>query len=96
VDEVTWCAVQSKLETRAHAHPDRVGPKPKYPLTGITKCATCGGAIGVMNTRTGEGRVRACACSFNHKRGNAVCPVTLYQLIDEVNGARSRRFSCAP
>jgi hypothetical protein len=33
VDEVTWCAVQSELETRAHAYPDRGGPKPKYPLT---------------------------------------------------------------
>jgi site-specific DNA recombinase len=87
VDEVTWCAVQSELETRAHASPDWGGPKPKYPLTGIAKCATCGGAIGVMNTRTGEGRVRAYACSFHHKRGNAVCPVTLYQPIDEVNGA---------
>jgi site-specific DNA recombinase len=87
VDEVTWCAVQSELETRAHGSPDWGGPKPKYPLTGIATCATCGGAIGVMNTRTGEGRVRAYACSFHHKRGNAVCPVTLYQPIDEVNGA---------
>jgi hypothetical protein len=87
VDEVTWCAVQSELESRAHAQPHSGGPKPKYPLTGIAKCGTCGGAIGVMNTRTGEGRVRAYACSFHHKRGNAVCPVTLYQPIDEVNGA---------
>jgi hypothetical protein len=86
VDEVTWCAVQSEMEGRA-IHTQPRGPKAKYPLTGIAKCDTCGGAIGVMNTKTGQGRVRAYACTFHHKRGNVVCPVSLYQPIDEVNGA---------
>lgn len=62
----------------------------RYALAGIAKCAHCGGAILSSRTRVyggGAERVKVYACSRHHQRGSSVCPVTVYQRMDEVEGA---------
>lgn len=64
--------VQESLAARAPAwsHP-RVISSPVL-LTGIARCATCGGG---MTLRTGKsGRYRYCTCASAAHRGKAVCP----------------------
>src|SRR5262249_27340357 len=65
-------------------------PPARYALTGIARCAHCGGAILSARTRVyggGKERVKVYACSRHHQRGSAVCPVTVYQRMEDVEGA---------
>jgi site-specific DNA recombinase len=87
VDDVTWFAVQSATTVRRRdVHSP--GPAARYPLSGIGRCGFCGGSIGGARTTRGQDRaVPAYACLWHHNRGSAVCPVTIHQPMDEVDGA---------
>ena len=87
VEDSIWFAAQ-ELTTDRRREVRAPGPAAKYPLSGIGRCATCGGAIGVTRTTRGtDRRVPAYTCTFHHTRGNAVCPVTIHQPMDVVHGA---------
>ena len=86
IDEATWEAVQAELPKRG-PRTYQVGRGAKHALAGIGKCDHCGGGISTRNTKTSRGRVTAYACGWHHKRGQAVCPVTICQPVDEVEGA---------
>jgi DNA invertase Pin-like site-specific DNA recombinase len=86
VDDMTWKRVQDKIAQRGKAH---VGvaraPGGRHPLTGIARCAGCGGGLTLGHTKVSGGRrVRAYVCSYHWKRGKAVCPVSVAQPQDEV------------
>ncbi len=89
VEDDIWFAVQERFSSRGpRASIGR--PPSRYALTGIAKCAHCGGAILSARTRVyggGAERVKVYACSRHHQRGSSVCPVTVYQRMDEVEGA---------
>lgn len=89
VDDDTWFAVQERFTSRGPRGP--VGrPAPRYALIGIAKCAHCGGAIMSARTRVyggGHERVKVYACGRHHQRGSTVCPVTVYQRMEVVEGA---------
>ncbi len=93
IDDATWEAVQAELPNRG-ARTYQVGRGAKHALAGIGKCDHCGGGISTRNTKTSRGRVTAYACGWHHKRGEAVCPVTICQPVDEVEGALVR-YMCA-
>jgi cell division protein ZapA (FtsZ GTPase activity inhibitor) len=62
----------------------------KYPLTGIAKCGTCGGAIAATRVRAFGGtaeRVKAYGCARHHERGQTVCAVTVHQPMADVEAA---------
>jgi site-specific DNA recombinase len=86
IDDATWEAVQAEIPNRA-PRTYQVGRGSKHALAGIAKCDHCGGGISTRNTKTSRGRVTAYACGWHHKRGQAVCPVTVCQPADEVEGA---------
>jgi hypothetical protein len=76
--------------TALFADPEGQAPTPaaRYPLSGIGRCDSCGGAIGVARTTRGtDRRVPAYACTFHHSRGISVCPVTIHQPMDDVHAA---------
>jgi hypothetical protein len=89
VDDDLWLAVQERLTARGPRAP--IGrPPARYALTGIARCVGCGGAIMSAHTRIyggGHERVNVYACGRHHQRGNAVCPVTVYQRMEDVEGA---------
>ena len=89
VDDELWYAVQERFKSRGPRAP--IGrPPARYALTGIGKCEHCAGAIMSARTRIyggGRERVNVYACGRHHQRGNAVCPVTVYQRMEDVEGA---------
>jgi hypothetical protein len=44
-----------------------------YLLSGLARCAPCGGALVGLTRTHGRGRQALYGCSFHHKRGAAVC-----------------------
>ncbi len=86
VDDETWTRAQERFEVGTQ--PRRASaPAAKYPLTGIARCAACRGSVGVANCRAQRRTVKAYTCIHHHTRGASVCPVTIYQPIEEVEGA---------
>ena len=87
VDDSIWFRVQ-ELTSDRRRDVRAPGPAARYPLSGIGRCSSCGGAIGVTRTTRGtDWRVPAYACTFHHSRGSSVCPVTIHQPMDDVHGA---------
>lgn len=82
--------MNERFTTRGGRKTSATKPGSKYALTGIGHCATCGGAIVSHRVRTfggGEERMMAYGSARHRDRGNAVCPVTVYQSKEEVEGA---------
>jgi hypothetical protein len=87
VEDSTWFTAQDLAGDRRR-NVRAPGPAARYPLSGIGRCGSCGGAIGVTRTTRGtDRRVPAYACTFHHSRGSAVCAVTIHQPMDDVHGA---------
>jgi hypothetical protein len=90
VDDATWFAVHEQFATRDPKADGATKPRTKYALTGLAHCANCGGAIVSHRVRTyggGAARAMAYGCGRHRDRGNAVCPVTVYQSQAEVEAA---------
>ena len=88
VDDATWFAVAEMFTKRGPNSSPRKSAK--YPMTGLGQCKQCGGAIVSHRVRTfggGSDRMMAYGCSKHRDRGMAVCPVTVYQDMAEVEGA---------
>ncbi|MEP6864084.1 MAG: recombinase family protein [Deltaproteobacteria bacterium] len=88
IDDETWFAVNAMFTQRGPTTRRKSGAK--YPLTGLGRCKGCGGAIVSHRVRTfggGEERMMAYGCSRHRDRGSAVCPVTVYQDMHEVQSA---------
>lgn len=91
VDDDLWGAVQRRFSTARG--PDRhragtIGPAPRYLLSGLARCATCGGPIGVASGKIGK-RVgqRVYGCAWHRNRGDSVCGNTLRRPVEEVDAA---------
>jgi hypothetical protein len=90
VDDATWFAVHARFSTREPRADVATKLGTKYALTGLGRCANCGGAIVSHRVRTFDGgaeRMMAYGCARHRDRGNAVCPGTVYQAKAEVEGA---------
>lgn len=87
VDEDLWMAVQAVNAEKAKRN-QQSERRASYPLSGVARCASCGGSIGVMPTKLSGGvRVKAYGCITNRKRGKAGCSVTHRQDHEEVEKA---------
>ncbi len=90
VDDATWFAVNERFTKRGpYLRSGRAAAK--YPLSGIAKCGSCGGAVGAARVRASIGgpnaRVKCYGCAKHHERGSAVCAVTVHQPMEEVEAA---------
>ena len=71
VDDSIWFRVQ-ELTTDRRRDVRAPGPAARYPLSGIGRCGSCGGAIGVARTTRGtDRRVPAYACTSTTVVGTA-------------------------
>jgi len=89
VDDVTWHAVRSRFSERERG-PRATEPATKYALTGIARCASCGGAVGMGSSTVvsvGGVRTRVPAYSCLTHRAKGPCAVTVAQPVAEVEGA---------
>lgn len=96
VEDDVWARAQEGFRTvtgeksgpgEARANRTPTTGAPKYALTRIARCGVCGGSIGVANGRYRRRAVKSYVCVYHHKRGPAVCPVTVYQPMEDVERA---------
>jgi site-specific DNA recombinase len=81
-----WKAVRARMKPRRSAwRAGAVGPRPRYLLSGLARCAECGGPIGVSNTKAGKQILRAYGCSHHRNRGDAICGNTLRRPVASVD-----------
>jgi Recombinase zinc beta ribbon domain len=88
VDDATWFAVSEKFAERGpQVRSKRIA---KYALTGLARCSVCKGTIAASRPMAFGGsneRKMTYACARHHQRGASVCPVTIHQPMDEIEGA---------
>lgn len=65
----------------------RVGREPKYLLSGLARCAGCGGPMKVSGGRDGTKPIKVYGCGWHRDRGDSVCSNTLRRPIDTVDAA---------
>lgn len=83
-----WESVQSRLTRSA----DRTRPRvrdieTKYLLTGMARCAHCGGPMMVIGPGTSRRQGRFYACAYHRKRGSKICKNSMLaeqELLDKV------------
>ena len=70
IDDELWHAVQPKPRSKSTK---RHEPNRRHPLSGVGRCAVCGGPMTVRNSRDGKNPRPVYACAYHRNRGNAVC-----------------------
>jgi site-specific DNA recombinase len=74
VTQDVWDAVQARLKSRTSARPNGTG-KTTYLLSGLLKCAICGGSMSVIGAAVRDGRrYPQFGCSAHKNKGDAICP----------------------
>jgi len=63
------------------------GPMPRYLLSGLARCAECGGPIGVSNSKAGKETIRVYGCAHHRNRGEAVCGNSLRRPVESIDAA---------
>jgi site-specific DNA recombinase len=88
VPDDLWEAVQERMEQtrRLTGRPSARGPKPRYLLTGHTRCSECGGPIQVANGKSGQSVIKVYGCAWHRNRGDAVCGNTVRRPVESVDG----------
>lgn len=82
-----WDAVQARFANRAPWKAGARGPSPSYLLSGLARCAECGGPINVSNSKAGREVIRVYGCSHHRNRGAAVCGNSLRRPVGDVDAA---------
>lgn len=74
VPQELWERAQAKM--RVNAKPwqaGRTGPRVKHLLSGIGRCAECGGPMGAYLGRHGTESIKLYGCAYHRERGPTVC-----------------------
>lgn len=83
-----WDAVQIRLaRTKAWTGPRVRDVESKYLLTGMARCAECGGPMMVVGPGTSRREGRYYACAYHKKRGSSICKngmLAEQELLDKV------------
>ncbi len=99
VDQELWERVQTRLRGRrqaylaathgeCHGRPE-TGRTSRYLLSGLMRCACCGGSMVTTSVALGSGKTRRrephYLCGYRHNRGSTVCANSRRVRIDEVD-----------
>jgi len=88
IDDELWAAVQARNEGRTRTTGSAArGPRARYFLSGVARCAECGGPIKVNNGRVSYQTVKVYACAWHRDRGEAVCSNGLRRPVETVDQA---------
>lgn len=69
VDEDLWTRAHIQTHVRAPGIPKKAGRPARHLLSGLARCARCGGPIAVTNGKAGHEVVRVYTCSQHKNRG---------------------------
>jgi site-specific DNA recombinase len=91
IDETLWNAVQTRHESRKRIT-GRVtyGPRVRYMLSGLGRCAECGGPMRSDTGKMSYETVRVYNCAWHRDRGATVCTNSLRRPIEAVDAALLR------
>ena len=88
IDEQLWEAVQARTSNRKRPNGrSTVGRKPRFMLSGLSKCSECSGPIQVTNRKWGQSNIKVYVCAWHRTRGEAVCTNSFARPVDAVDGA---------
>jgi site-specific DNA recombinase len=89
IDVDLWAEVEARFQSNEAFSKPNGGRQPRrtYLLTGLARCALCQGPMTVGRRRRGRENVAIYMCSYQHKRGKAVCTNTTCLPISVVNAA---------
>jgi site-specific DNA recombinase len=92
VPEHLWTAVQAIVQRTAGDGRRRRAGRPegsraRYLLSGLARCAECGGPLTVTNGRDSSTAIKVYACAYRRSRGEAVCSNTLRRPVATVDSA---------
>lgn len=88
VDDEVWKLVQQKVAKHAgEVDKKKRGPAPRYLLSGLARCADCGGLIHVARGKNGRENVAVYACSKRKNLGAHACKNGLRRPVESVDTA---------
>jgi len=88
VDDHTWNAVQRKIaKHRAVLEKKSRGPVARYLLSGLARCADCGGLIHVARGKKGRVNKAVYACSRRKNLGPRACKNSLRRPVESIDAA---------
>lgn len=86
VPDELWNAVQMRI--RAQERPERKGGRPAtYLLSGVLRCAECGGPLTVIHSKQSYDQIKVYACARRRDRGGTVCPSKIRREIGLIDDA---------
>lgn len=86
IPEELWVAVESRRGDESRTSDTRKGGRPpKYMLTGLARCAMCGGPVHARKGKLGSAPAMMYGCSYHHDRGDAVCTNALRRPMADVD-----------
>ena len=88
VDESLWRRVQARVVTNKNEGRPSPGRPPSHLLSGLARCAECGGPIGANTTgKRGDAPIRFYLCQYHRIRGNEACAMKLRRSVEIVDRA---------
>ena len=88
VDDALWTAVASVTGERERLTTTSLrGPRARYFLSGLARCAECGGPIQANNGKVSYDNVKVYACAWHRERGATVCSNGLRRPVADVDAA---------
>lgn len=99
VSDDLWFAAQAQMRGRT-VDPQKAGRKgggrpARHMLSGIGRCAACGGPMTVVSVRNGTMPIKVYACAYHRTRGETVCGNKLRRPVDKANDVIARWLSTA-
>jgi site-specific DNA recombinase len=74
IDDDLWQAVQARLGQKTNFGRSRPsGARPKYLLSGFSRCGHCGGPMQVINGKASYEPIKVYTCAYHRERGTCDC-----------------------
>lgn len=97
INDALWSAAQQRMRVGSeYLGPKNVDPKRRggrrfaHLLSGLARCADCGGPLTIVNHKTARTLIRSYTCKNHHDRGDAVCKSTWRVRKDTLEAAVTR------
>lgn len=85
VSEELWAAARRRIVKQTKPWHGTAGRKPQSLLSGLAKCARCGGGIKMKTGKFGSKPTRMYLCAYHDDRGSAVCDNSLRRPVEEID-----------
>jgi len=87
VDRETFQRVSTRFRTNESfgSLPGASGAKPRYMLSGMSRCGECGGPITVARRKYGQTNTNVYVCGWRKDRGKSVCSNAIVERVDLVD-----------